>query len=372
MPKPLVAPHLATLMPDVPSAPAGSAADSLTLTRNENPLGASPCVQSALLDATGQVHLYGDNDAHALRARLSEHLGVSAAEIALGHGSNALIELCARTFATPEQHAIIGAPSFSCYAASLSAAGVRTTRVPLHEGLFWDLSAVLAAVEPATKLVFLDNPGNPTSTHVASAALRGFLSALPEDIVAVVDEAYAEFADHTSYESALRMRGIRERLIVLRTFSKAYALAGLRVGYAVASREIIGRLRAVQVPFQVNRLAQVAAVAALADRAHLERCVALNSSERTRVSRVLRASGMAVAPSQTNFLLVGLPCPAPPVHQALCERGVIIGLPGAPLPHHLRFSLGLPAQNDRVLRELLDVTQVWMRSSGHNRRNVSP
>src|SRR4051812_38285588 len=131
MPKPLVAPHLAALVPDVPSVPAGSTAGMLTLTRNENPLGPSPCVQSALLNAAAQVHLYADNDAHALRGRLSEFLGVSAAEIALGHGSNALIELCVRTFATPEQHAIIGAPSFSCYAASLSAAGIRTSHVPL-------------------------------------------------------------------------------------------------------------------------------------------------------------------------------------------------------------------------------------------------
>ncbi|HKU40182.1 MAG TPA: aminotransferase class I/II-fold pyridoxal phosphate-dependent enzyme, partial [Polyangiales bacterium] len=152
-----------------------AAAGELCLTRNENPLGPSPHVVSALIEAATRVHRYADNDAHALRASLALRLGVHPDELAFGHGSNALIELCARTFASPAEHAIIGVPSFSCYAASLAAADVPTTRVALRNGLHWDLNAVLAAVRPATKLVFLDNPGNPTSTHVPRDALQNFL-----------------------------------------------------------------------------------------------------------------------------------------------------------------------------------------------------
>jgi histidinol-phosphate aminotransferase len=354
--KPLVAPHLAALEPDVPSMPPESLrTDRLTLTRNENPLGPSPRVLGALQAAAEHVHRYADNDAHVLRARLCALLGVQPAELALGHGSNSLIELCARTFATPEQHAIIGVPSFSCYAASLAAAGVRATCVPLRAALTWDLPAVLAAVEPTTKLVFLDNPGNPTSTHIPRVALRSFLRELPEDVVVVIDEAYAEFAHDPSFESALHMRDLRERLIVLRTFSKAYALAGLRVGYGVAPPQIIERLRAVQVPFSVSSLAQVAAGAALADQAHLRRGVELNASERARVSAALNALGAEVAPSQTNFLLVGLQRTAAAVHEALRARGVVVGLPGAPLHRYLRVSLGAPDENDRMLREVRHV-----------------
>ncbi|HKU44808.1 MAG TPA: aminotransferase class I/II-fold pyridoxal phosphate-dependent enzyme, partial [Polyangiales bacterium] len=167
-----------------------------------------------------------------------------------------------------------------------------------------------------------------------------------------VDEAYAEFADDTSYASALELRGVRERLIVLRTFSKAYALAGLRVGYAVAPRELVSRLRAVHVPFNVNSLAQAAALAALEDRAHLSRTLEHNARERLRIGAALERLGLRVAPSQTNFLLVDLQRTAAEVQRALRERGVTVSYPGPPLSHHLRISLGSVEDNDRMLREL--------------------
>jgi histidinol-phosphate aminotransferase len=358
--KPLVAPHIAALRPDDPGKPAAELVrepgmrGAVRLTSNENPLGPSPHVLSALAAAAADVHRYADNDVRALRERLAALHGVDGAEIAFGHGSNSLIELCARTFAGPSDHAIIGTPSFSCYAASLAAANVPTTAVALRDDLFWDLSAVLEAVRPETKLVFLDNPGNPTSTHIARAELQGFLRELEADVVVVVDEAYGDFADHESYASALGMRELRERLIVLRTFSKAYALAGLRVGYAVAPRAAVAHLRAMQVPFHVSGPAQAAALAALSDRAHLQRTLELIARERQRMTAALQQLGLSVAPSQTNFVLVALPASAEVVHAALFERGVIVQRPGPPLSRHLRISIGLPHENDRVLRELAE------------------
>jgi histidinol-phosphate aminotransferase len=327
----------------------------VNLAGNENPLGPSPHVQAAVAAAVAGVHRYADNDAHALRARLSAMHGVHGDEIAFGHGSNALIELSARTFAGPDDHAIIGFPSFSCYAASLAAANVATTMVPLRDGLFWDLSALRAAVRPETKLVFLDNPGNPTSTVIAGDDLRSLLRDLPQDIVVVVDEAYADYADHESYVSALRMRDQRERLIVLRTFSKAYALAGLRIGYAIAPREIVAHLRAMHVPFNVNGLGQVAALAALGDHAHLQRSLELNAHERSRMAAGLQALGLYVAPSQAYFLLVALEHQSADVYRALLARKVTVRLPGPPLLQHLRISVGLPEENDRLLLELARV-----------------
>lgn len=359
--KPLVAPHIAALEPDVPAKPAEEleramgGTGAVNLASNENPLGPSPRVQAAVAAAISDVHRYADNDVHALRAQLSALHGVHGDEIAFGHGSNALIELSARTFAGPADHAIIGLPSFSCYAASLAAANVQTTLVPLREGLFWDLSALRAAVRPETKLVFLDNPGNPTSTVIAGDDLRSLLRDLPQDIVVVVDEAYADFADHESYASALHMRDLRERLIVLRTFSKAYALAGLRIGYAIAPRQIVTHLRAMHVPFNVNSLGQAAALAALADREHLQRTVELNARERARMTAGLQQLGLYVAPSQANFLLVAFERQSAVVYRALRERGVIVRIPGPPLLQHLRISVGLPEENDRLLLELAQV-----------------
>jgi histidinol-phosphate aminotransferase len=359
--KPLVAPHIAALKPDVPGKPAKELERALDVTgavrlaSNENPLGPSPRVQAAVAAALADVHRYADNDVQALRDRLSALHGVHGDEIAFGHGSNALIELSARTFAGPADHAIIGFPSFSCYRVSLAAANVQTTMVPLRDGLFWDLSALRAAVRPETKLIFLDNPGNPTSTHIAGDDLRSLLRHLPQDIVVVVDEAYADFAGHESYASALHMRDERERLIVLRTFSKAYALAGLRVGYAIAPHELVAHLRAMHVPFNVNSLGQTAALAALDDRAHLQRTLELNARERARVAAGLKRLGLYVAPSQTNFLLVALAHESAAVYRALLERGVIVGLPGPPLLQHLRISLGLPEENDRLLLALAQV-----------------
>jgi histidinol-phosphate aminotransferase len=356
--RPLVAAHIESLSPYVPGKPADELERELgivgavKLASNESALGPSVQVVEAVRAAAAALHVYPDDVSAALRTKLAELHGVHSTELAFGHGSNELIDLIVRAFATPDEHAVIGVPSFACYGLSLHAANIPTSTVPLRAGLFWDLHAVRKALRPETKLVFLDNPCNPTSTHIPALGLRAFLAELPESVIAVVDEAYFEFADAPDYQSALGMRDVRERLLVLRTFSKAYGLAALRVGYAIGNATLISYLQRVRVPFNVNTLAQVAALAALEDSAHLRRCVALNSAERARVSRALEGLGLAVAPSQTNFLCVQLDRPAGTVYDALLRGGVIVRPFGPPLHRHLRISIGLPADNDRLLATL--------------------
>ncbi|HEX7479784.1 MAG TPA: histidinol-phosphate transaminase [Polyangiales bacterium] len=356
--KPLVAPHIAAVKPYVPGKPVEELERELgihgavKLASNENPLGPSPKVLQAVARASAELHRYPDAHAHALRMRLAAQHGVSPGELAFGCGSNELIDLLVRTLADPSDHAVIGAPSFVCYGMSLRIANVPMTEVPLRDALYWDLPAMHAALRPNTKLVFLDNPNNPTSTHIAKAELADFLRALPRSVVPVVDEAYFEFADAPDFASALRMRHLHERLVVLRTFSKAHGLAALRVGYAVASQEIVSYLDRVRAPFNVGSLAQAAALASLDDAAYVARYVELNRSERGRVSAALQGMGLSVAPSQANFVCVGLGQPSFAVYDKLLRQGVIVRPFGAPLDRHLRISIGLPAENDRLLAAL--------------------
>jgi histidinol-phosphate aminotransferase len=359
--RPLVAPHVDSVQQYVPGKPPEELerelgiSNAIKLASNENPLGPSPAVVRALHVAAEHTNRYADDRSHELRMELAPRLGVSPDEIAFGHGSNDLIDLSVRAFATPAEHAVIGAPSFSCYGISLRAAGIPTTVVPLRGHMFWDLDAIAAATQPNTKLVYIDNPNNPTSTHVPAIALEKFLRELDPSVVVVIDEAYLQYADAADYASALTLRDTRERLIVLRTFSKAYALASLRLGYAVSQPKIIGYLDRVRVPFNANGLAQAAAIAALRDEDHLQRGVALNASERARLASALGKLGLDVAPSQTNFLCVRIDRPAQPVFEALLREGVIVRPFGPPLDRHLRISVGLPDENDRLLAVLPSV-----------------
>lgn len=356
--RPLVASHVASVQQYTPGKPPEELerelgiANAVKLASNENPLGPSPAVVRAVQAAAEQAHRYADDRSHELRMELARRLGVAPDELAFGHGSNELIDLSVRAFATPAEHAVIGAPSFSCYGISLRAAGIPTTVVPLRGHVFWDLDAIAAAVRPETKLVYLDNPNNPTSTHVPAPALEKFLRALDPNVIVVIDEAYLHYADAPDFASALTLRSTRERLIVLRTFSKAYALASLRLGYAISRPEIVQCFDKVRVPFNANGLAQAGALAALRDEAHLARGVALNATERARLTAAFGELGLEVAPSQTNFLLVRIDRPAQAVFEALLREGVIVRPFGPPLDRHLRISVGLPDENDRLLAVL--------------------
>jgi histidinol-phosphate aminotransferase len=350
----LVAPHIEQLPIYVPGKPAEELerelgiSGAVKLASNENPLGPSSLVQEAVRAAAGALHRYPDDNAFALRNKLAELNRVSQDEVCLGHGSNELIDLIVRAFAQPGEHAIVGTPSFTCYRLQLQAANVPFTELPLREELYWDLREVLERVRPETKLIFIDNPGNPTSTHIPAPALRAFLREVSPDVLVVIDEAYGEFVSAPDFASAATMRDLRERLLITRTFSKAYGLAGLRLGYAIGPAQLLSYMKRVGVPFNANALAQVAALAALEDQEHLARVQALNHGERARVSAALGRLGLAVAPSQTNFLCVALDRPANPVYEALLRAGVIVRA----FDTRLRISIGLPDENDRLLEVL--------------------
>lgn len=358
----LVPPYVERLTPYTPGKPLEELErelgikNAIKLASNESPVGPSPKAVAAMREHASGVHRYPDAACFGLRSDLAAHHGVDMREIVVGNGSNELIDLACRTYASPADHAIIGAPSFVCYQLGLTAANVPFDTVPLRDHLYWDLDAMLDRVRPETRLLFLANPNNPTGTHVGRAALEKLLTELPPWVLAVIDEAYVDFADAPDYVSALELRHTRERLMVLRTFSKAYGLAAARIGYAIAGAAVVGYLDHTRAPFNANTLGQVGARAALADVEHVQRYIELNRKERARVTEALSSLGLTVAPSQANFVFADFARPGSEVFDRLLRMGVIIRPMPEPVASWLRITVGLPEENDRLLgavRELL-------------------
>jgi histidinol-phosphate aminotransferase len=327
--------------------------DAIKLASNENPLGPSPRAIEAVERALAELHRYPDAAAYRLRERLAGRLGVGMQELLHGNGSNELIELLIRTFTTREHHVIFGEPAFVMYKIAALAHGTPFSAVPLRD-LTHDLEAMAAAVTPRTRLLFVANPNNPTGTYVGRAAMEKLLREVPPEVIVAVDEAYFEYADAEDYPDCLALRGLRERLVVLRTFSKIYGLATLRVGYAVGPPELIEYMNRLRAPFNVGSLGQIAAAAALDDHEHVERSRSTNRSERTRLGRALAELGWKIAPSQANFVFVDVGRPARPLYDALLRLGVIVR-PFAGLPTCLRITVGTPRENDRLLEALREV-----------------
>jgi histidinol-phosphate aminotransferase len=327
--------------------------DAVKLASNENPLGPSPLALEALRGALTSVHRYPDGAAYALRNALARFYGVRMDEVLQGAGSNELLDLVVRTFATPAHHIVFGEPAFVVYRIASLAGGVPFTAVPLKDGVH-DLPAMAAAVRPETRVLFVANPNNPTGTHVGRAAVEELLRSVPPEVIIVMDEAYFEYADAPDYPNSLSLRHLRERLLVLRTFSKAYGLAGMRVGYAIGPANLIDYMNRVRAPFNTTLPAQAAAIAALDDRAHVAKSREANTIERKRLTHSLLALGLEVLPSQANFVLVNVGRPARLVYERLLERGVIVR-PFGNLPTSLRVTCGLPHENDRFLTALEQV-----------------
>jgi histidinol-phosphate aminotransferase len=328
--------------------------DAVKLASNENPLGPSPRALEAARRVLTDSHRYPDGAAYNLRAKLAEKHGVALEEILLGAGSNELLDLAVRTFCTPEQHIVFAEPAFVVYRIAALSYGVPFSAVPLTPGLEHDLPAMAAAVTPKTRVMFIANPNNPTGTYVGRAAVEKLLREVPPDVIIVMDEAYFEYADAPDYPDSLTLRGLRERLLVLRTFSKIYGLASFRVGYSIGPRNLTDYMNRVRAPFNVSSHAQAAAMAALEDHDHVQTARALNQKERKRVTETLTARGLSVAPSQANFILVDVKRPARAVYDALLQKGVIVR-PFASLPTSLRVTLGTERENERFLGALAEV-----------------
>jgi histidinol-phosphate aminotransferase len=354
----LAAPHILALTAYEPGKPEDELRrelgieDIVKLASNENPYGPSPKAVAAVSGETLALHRYPDPRGHHLREALGVHHHISAAEICLGNGSNEIIDLICRVFAGRGEHAVFGHPSFPCYRIGSIAQELRFTAVPLREHLYWNVDDLLAAVTDKTKLLFVSNPNNPTGAHIGRADLTRLLRELPDRVLAVVDEAYVEYVDADDFAPATELRHTRERLAILRTFSKAYGLAGLRVGYVIGTTDLVTHLNRLRAPFNVSTPGQVAAAAALGDQAHLRETVTATVEDRAELTTALEALGLRVAPSQANFVLVDVGQPGRTVYEALLQEGVIVRPMPPPLDHWLRVTVGRPGENQRFLDSL--------------------
>ncbi|MCL4792279.1 MAG: histidinol-phosphate transaminase [Gammaproteobacteria bacterium] len=332
--------------------------DSIKLASNENPLGPPPASIRAISEALDDLALYPDGAAFELKNALARRLAVDPVRITVGNGSNELLSLVAETFLTPATEAIYSQFAFLIYALSVQATGavarVAAANVADHpQPLGHDLDAMRKLVTPATRLVFIANPNNPTGTWLGAAELRAFIGGLPSHVLVLLDEAYGEYVAGADWPDALRWLDEFPNLIVTRTFSKMYALAGLRVGYAISHPQVAELLNRVRQPFNVNSLAQVAARAALDDAGHVMRSRQLNAQGLTQLSEGLGALGWRVSPSAGNFVLVDTGGPAQPWYEKLLRTGVIVRpVANYGLPDHLRITVGLPEQNERLLSAL--------------------
>jgi len=357
----LTAPGLSGLTPYVPGKPVSELErelgirDSIKLASNENPLGSGARAREAVVAATADLHRYPDGGGFDLRRALAAHHGVDSAAITIGNGSNDVLDLVARTFLQPGAESVFSEYAFAVYPISTQAVGA-TARVAPAIDYGHDLAAMAALVNERTRVVWIANPNNPTGTWLGSKQLHDFLASLPRTCIAVVDEAYTEYVADRDYPDATAWLSELPNLVVTRTFSKAHGLAALRVGYGISDTRIAELLNRVRQPFNVNAPAQAAAVAALGDREHVQRSVALNNAGLAQLASGFQRLGLNWIPSVGNFIALDLGRFAGPTDLSLLEKGCIARpLAGYGLPNHLRVSVGLEEENARFLIALEEV-----------------
>jgi len=318
------------------------------LASNENPLGPSPKAIEALRRALAGVHRYPEGRGTVLRAKLAERLNVSPDEVILGNGSNEIIELLVRGFVTAGDEAVMADLTFSLYPLMVTVARGTPVKVPLKDGRH-DLQAMASAVTAKTRLVFLCNPNNPTGTMVNAAELTRFLAAVPDSVVVVIDEAYVDYVTAPDFPRSIELRHSGPPVIILRTFSKLHGLAGLRIGYGIARRELIAYLDRIHQPFNTNQLAQLAAAAALEDEPHLVASRRVNEEGKAFLEKLFAELKWPVYPTQANFLYVETGRDAKGLYDALLRQGVIVRhIEGS----RLRVTVGRPEENQRFAEAL--------------------
>ena len=363
----LVAPAVRELHPYIPGKPISElereygVTDIIKLASNENPLGPGARARAAMSAALADIGLYPDGSGFELKQRLARHHDLPVEWITLGNGSNDILVLLAEAFLTPTTEAIYAQYCFAVYPIAVQAVGAKARVAPALSAaasmpLGHDLAAMAALITPRTRLVFVANPNNPTGTWLDSKSLAAFLRALPDTVIAVVDEAYFEYSRDVDCPDTSSWLRELPNLVVVRTFSKAHGLAGLRVGYALSQPQIAETLNRLRQPFNVNSVALAAAAAALDDAQHVERTVALNRSGRKQLQAGLEALGLRVVPSAANFVLVDLARPSGPIYEGLLRQGVIARpLLNYGLPNHLRITTGTVEQNQRTLEALTTI-----------------
>ncbi len=328
---------------------------SIKLASNENPLGPSPMAVQAIIKKVQGLHRYPDGSGYYLKTRLGEQFNLPIEKIILGNGSNELIELLIRTFLSPGEHVVQAFPTFLVYEKVVKGAGGQITSVPLSNFKI-DLNAIANAIIPKTKIIFLTNPNNPTGAAFSRDEMLGFLKKIPKDVIVALDEAYIEFVSDSSVAQGLDLISEHPLLVVLRTFSKLYGLAGLRIGYGFASKQVIDYMNRVRQPFNANSLAQAAALAALDDTEFVSQTLKLNKEGLQYLYRNLDDMGLEYLPTQTNFFLIKVPQGGTAIFNLMLKQGVIIrAMDSYDLPEYIRINVGLPEENERFVKTLKEI-----------------
>lgn len=332
----------------------------IKLASNENPWGPSPKAMEALKAACSNLNRYPDGSSYYLVEAIAKSQKVQPAEVVVGNGSNELIEFLVKAFVTPGDEVITSHPSFLMYQKFVQVRGGENLVIGLKD-LHHDLEAILAAITPKTRIIFLDNPNNPTGTYLAKDVLASFLDTVPEQVIVVLDEAYVDFMEdelRPDFHALLKRSEGRCPVVFLRTFSKAYGLSGLRVGYGLMDQEIAQCLHKVRQPFNLNSLGQVAAQAAIEDVEFFAATIKRTREGRQYLIEEIEKLGCSCVPSQTNFIFIDIKGEADPLYEAMLHKGVIIrSMRAYGFPTFVRITVGTIAENDRFLNTFAECLQ---------------
>jgi len=331
--------------------------DIIKMASNENPLGPSPHALEALKKALDTIHFYPDSNNFYLKQKLIAFLGIEDNQLLVGNGSDELLKLLVETFINRGDEVIFGSPSFSEYEFTATIMGAKCIAVPLRD-FKHDLPAMADAITEKTKIIYLCNPNNPTGTAVSRAEVDGFMARVPEDVIVLFDEAYFEYVECEDFPNGLDYLRQGRNVAVSRTFSKIYGLAGLRIGYMVTTPEIVAAVDRVTEPFNVNLLAQVAALAALDDKDHVMASQQMNSSGKSYLYAQLDKMGLKYVPTEANFIFFDTGRDCQEVFKKLMAKGVIIRTGDIfGYPSYIRVTVGNTAQNQRFIKSLQEILE---------------
>lgn len=331
---------------------------SIKLASNENPLGPSKKAVEALRKFFQNGHelsRYPDSNGYYLKSAISERLNVDSDEIILGNGSNELIDIAVRTFVGPGDEAVMATPSFVAYSIAVKSVGGIIKEVPLLDYRH-DLAGIADTITDRTKIIFIANPNNPTGTINNRDEFERFMNRVPDGVLVIVDEAYYEYVMDSEYPDILNYFAGGRDILILRTFSKAYGLAGLRIGYGIARKDIITEMNKIRGPFNTNTLSQLAAMHALTDDEHLKKSIEINEQGKKFLYRELDSMGITYVPTEANFVYMPLNTDSKNIYEALLRMGVIIRTVG---PREIRVTIGLPEENERFIGALKIVIKSW-------------
>lgn len=321
--------------------------NSIKLASNENPIGPSPAALKSIKNVS-DINRYPDGAGYYLKKALSQELSVSEDELILGNGSNELLDIAVRTFMKLGDEAVMATPSFVVYAIAVKGVGGKANQIQLNKDYAHDLSAMADAISPKTKMVFIANPNNPTGTINKKDEFERFMKKVDDNILVVVDEAYFEYVTDPDYADSMKYLSSDKNILILRTFSKIYGLAGLRIGYGMAKKEIVNEMNRVREPFNTNTIAQRAALAALKDKEHVNRSRDMNESGKKYLYNELSSMGIKFVPTEANFIYM-LMDNSMGVYEKMLKMGVIIRPMG---PSAIRVTIGLPEENKRFIEAL--------------------